>query len=236
MELRDDAARLFASHWLLGSLSEADRTALLRHARVRAYPARALLFRRGDDGNSLYAVLRGKIMLSLVHAEGRDVGLTIVGPGEVIGEIAVLDGAPRTADARAIVNSEVLIIERRDLMASLERSAETCIRLMQMLCARLRRTNDQVEDMLYLDKTAKLSKALCRLAVSHGVKSGTGVTIDLSLSQREIGNFVGLTRESVNKQLAKWRDDGLLAIAEGKITITDLKAFEAIADAPEAVG
>jgi len=140
--------------------------------------------------------------------------------GDVFGEIALLDGKDRTADATAMVDCELLVVPRRSLLAFLQRRPDLCIRLLLVLCDRLRRTNEQVEDLAFLDLEARIAKVLVRLAEEAGGKSA-GVKI----SQRALGELVGGSRESVNKHLQDWKRAGLIEIEKGAIRIRDMEAL-----------
>lgn len=221
-----DKRTLFNEYWLFRCLSEPEAERLLRYARMEHHPANRRLFRQGESDHSLIAVLGGRIKLSRHSADGREVILGIVGAGEVIGEMALLTGQARSADATAMERCEILIIERRDFLPVLENNAGLCIKLLEMICGRLQRTNMQLEDMVFLDRSAKLARALLRLADEHGKETAAGLEIELKLSQRELGNLVGLTRESMNKQLADWRKQGVVSVDDGLITIRDRDALE----------
>src|SRR3546814_472595 len=167
------------------------------------------------------ALVTGVQTCALPISEGREIILNIIHPGEVFGEIALLDGKERTADATAIEVCELLILERRDFVPFLERHPDICLRLIAVLCERLRRTTEQVEDVLFLDLQARLAKTLLHLADAHGQPSPKGIALAVKLSQRDLANMIGASRESVNRQLSLWEDDGLISRDRGAITIVD---------------
>ncbi|HJS30960.1 MAG TPA: Crp/Fnr family transcriptional regulator [Alphaproteobacteria bacterium] len=225
-----DRRIIFRRHPLFAHLADADVDQLLRYARIERHKAGRTIFLKGSPGHGMMAVLSGQVRISAPSPEGKEIVLNLIGPGEVFGEIALLDGHDRTADASAMIDCELLVLERRDFIPFLERHPEVCIRLMEVLCARLRRTSEQVEDVLFLELPARLAKTLLRLAKEHGHTTPAGQVIDLKLSQRELGNLTGATRESVNKQLKEWERDGILRLENGAIVVTSASRLEALAE------
>jgi CRP-like cAMP-binding protein len=214
-----DRRIIFRRHPLFTHLPDADVDQLLRYARIERHKAGHTIFLKGSPGHGMMAVLSGQVRISAPSPEGKEIVLNLVGPGEVFGEIALLDGHERTADAVAMNDCELLVLERRDFIPFLERHPEVCIRLMEVLCARLRRTSEQVEDVLFLELPARLAKTLLRLAKEHGHMTAAGQVIDLKLSQRELGNLTGATRESVNKQLREWQAIGIVETSANRLII-----------------
>jgi len=146
--------------------------------------------------------------------------------GDVFGEIALLDGNERTADATAMSDCELLVVPRRSLLALLERRPDLCLDLLVVLCERLRSTNEQVEDLAFRDLEARIAKVLVRLAEENG-RSPTG-SVGVKISQRALGELVGGSRESVNKHLQDWKRSGIIALEKGAIVIRDLCALTAL--------
>jgi len=155
--------------------------------------------------------------------------LTVMREGDVFGEIALLDGNERTADATAMTDSELLIVPRRSLLALLERRPDLCIDLLIVLCERLRRTNEQVEDLAFLDLEARIAKVLVRLAEENGEGQSPTKPVGVKISQRALGELVGGSRESVNKHLQDWKRSGFIVIEKGAIVIRDLAALAELA-------
>lgn len=146
--------------------------------------------------------------------------------GEIFGEIALLDGKDSTADAVAITACELLVVERRAFLPVLRRRPELCIRLLELLCDRLRRTDQQVEDLLIRHFENRLARTLLRLGQEHGLRERGAVPIDLSLSQTELANLAGGTRESVNRHLHSLERLGVIALTGSTIVIRDAEALE----------
>jgi CRP/FNR family transcriptional regulator, cyclic AMP receptor protein len=210
---------------LFARLDDGDIDAILTHSIVRRYAAGTQIFAKGDPGNSMMAVLKGRVTISTSSSEGRQVVLTVMRDGDVFGEIALLDGKERTADATATGDCELLVVGRRSLLSLLEHRPELCLDFLVVLCERLRRTNEQVEDLAFLDLEARMAKALLRLAEENGGSPATPVGV--KISQRVLGELVGGSRESVNKHLQDWKRAGFIAIEKGSIVIRD---FESLAE------
>jgi CRP-like cAMP-binding protein len=225
-----DKRSILEKHALLGELTAAEREALLTYARVEHYRSGEVIFLKDSPGRGMMAVLRGKVRISASAPDGREIVLNVIEKGQVFGEIALLDGKDRSADALAMEDCDLLVIERRDFVPFLESRPGLALRLIGILCERLRRTTQQVEDVLFLDLPSRLAKKLLDLAASSGKRLPTGIRLEGKLSQREIGNMIGLSRESVNKQLALWQDEGIIALDKGVITITDEAALRGLVE------
>jgi CRP-like cAMP-binding protein len=145
----EETRRIFERHFLLGKLSRAETDTLLHYARVERYPAGYEIYAKGSPGQSMMAVSSGTVKMTSVSIEGNEIVFNIVHPGDIFGEIALLDGGERSADAVAMTDCELLVLNRRDFMPILERRADICLILLRILCQRLRQTSEQVEDVLF---------------------------------------------------------------------------------------
>jgi CRP/FNR family transcriptional regulator, cyclic AMP receptor protein len=219
--------RLFEGHALFGKLPPDDLEALLLHARVEHYAVGREIFAKGSPGRSMMAILSGSVRISAPSPAGRDIVLAMLQAGEVFGEIALLDGADRTADATAISDCDLLVLDHRDFVPFLERRADLCILLLRLLCQRLRQTDRVVEEAMFGRLDGRIAKALIRLADSAPAAESGGVT--LRITQQELAGMVGATRESVNKQLHVWQTAGVLRLGKRLIVIPDIDAIEALA-------
>src|SRR3954454_17172458 len=206
-------------------LGDKETDAIVAHARVAKYAAGDQIVVKGDPGDSMMAVLNGRVSISTASPDGRQVVLSVLHDGDIFGEIALLDGKERTADVNALTDCEILIVPRRSLWSLLEHRPDVCIDLMLVLCERLRHTNQQVEDLAFLDLKARISKVLLRIAD----ESGTGKTqikpVAVRISQRALGELIGGSRESVNKHLHVWKQLGVVAVEKGAIVIRDMAAL-----------
>jgi CRP/FNR family cyclic AMP-dependent transcriptional regulator len=218
--------RLFQGHALFGKLPQEDLDALLLHARVERYGGGREIFAKGSPGRSMMAILSGSVRISAPSPAGPDIVLAILHAGEVFGEIALLDGEDRTADARAITDCDLLVLDHRDFVPFLERRADLCILLLKLLCQRLRQTDRQVEEAMFGRLDGRIAKALVRLAKAE-IPAGNRV-IELRITQQELAGMVGATRESVNKQLQVWQSAGVLQLGKRLVVIPDVDAIEAL--------
>jgi CRP/FNR family transcriptional regulator, cyclic AMP receptor protein len=220
--------RIFEGHALFGKLPTDALDALLMHARVEHYSAGREIFAKGSPGRSMMAILSGSVRISAPAPTGHDIVLTLLHAGEVFGEIALIDGQDRTADATAIADCQLLVIDHRDFVPFLERRGDLCILLMKILCQRLRQTDRHVEETMYGRLGDRIAKALVRLSSGAPRSGRNGVT--LCLSQQELAGIIGATRERVNKQLQVWQDAGVLRLGKRLIEIPDLAAIEALGE------
>jgi CRP-like cAMP-binding protein len=217
-----DGREFLARHDLLGRLTPEELDRLLAHARAERVDEGRVLFRKGDPGDRLYVVLAGRISISTTSEAGKEVVLNVLGRGEVFGEIALLDGKARTADAIAMAESHLLVLDRADFMPFLERHPEVSARVIAVLCERVRWISDSYEDALFLELPARLAKRLLVLAQYHGEPGdGTTTRIEFPLSQQELANLAGVSREAVNKLLRDWQSEGVIAHDKHHVTILD---------------
>src|SRR5262249_30420836 len=154
--------------------------------------------------------------ISVPAPDGREVLLAILHPGEVFGEIALLDGKERTADAWAITDCELGVLKRADVLDFLQRQPRACFALIDVLCNRLRQTDEHIAELALLHVPIRLAKVLLRMTNGEPVDQ-TPPTIQLS--QQELGNFIGAARESVNKCLREWHNSGIVCVKDRLITI-----------------
>ncbi len=223
-----DKRKLLEQHPLFGRLEVDELDRLVTYLRVARYPRRAVLFRKGDPGANMMVVLHGQVKVCTHSEEGKELVLNLFSPGEVFGEIALLDGADRTLDAVTLDDCELLVLERRDFIPFLRSHPDACLRLMEVLCQKLRQTSKLLEEALFLEGPSRLAKRLVHLAETRGRPVADGILIDLHLSQQELGNLVGMSRESMNKLLRQWREEGLVRIQDGYYVITDLEELRLI--------
>lgn len=230
--MADGAAKreALAGHFLFQGLSEGQLDLLARRAVRRRLPARCELFRKGDESQEAYAVLAGRLKATSSSPQGREVTLAIMGPGELVGEVAMLCGGARTLTVETLEPSEVLVLQRRDLMPLLESHPAAGLAMMAALAERLGQLTELFEDAALRGVPARLARQLLALADVHGEPRDGHVRIDLKLSQSELGRLVGASRESVNKQIRAWERDGLVAADAGHVVIRDRDALETIAE------
>jgi CRP-like cAMP-binding protein len=225
----DDARRLLADCSLFRGLTADERNSLVARAHLRKYKAGETIFLMDSAGDSMIAILEGRVRISVPSPEGKEIVLAILQHGEVFGEIALLDGKGRTADARAMQACSVAVLDRRDVLAFFERHPSAWPKLVEVLCDRLRRTDVHLAELALLDIPMRLAKALLRMLMADGEMNGAAAT-QIALTQRELGNIVGASRETVNKCLNEWQRRGIVTIEDNLITIADRTVLEQIAE------
>jgi CRP/FNR family transcriptional regulator, cyclic AMP receptor protein len=217
---------LLRGHPVFGALEPAQLEQLVSYARTRRVPAGTTLFSKGDPGTELFAVSTGTVKISVPAPDGREAMFNLLHPGEIFGEIALLDGRPRTADAMAMTDCELTVIERRDFLAFVHGEPNVALQLIALLCERLRIASEHYEEVVFLDLPTRLARILLQLADQN--EAGAEEP-KLKITQREISQMLGSTRESVNKQLRVWSKRGLIALERGGIVVYRLAALAAIA-------
>jgi CRP-like cAMP-binding protein len=193
----------------------------------RSFRAGEIVFSRGDPGDALYAVVSGKIRISTGAADGHEISLNIMEPGDTFGEIALLDGGTRTATATASAPSELVSIRRDQFTALLEREPHVALELLRLCGERLRWTSGLVEDAAFLNASARLAKRLLSLGQLHGQRTPAGMT--LSISQEDLATFLGVSRQVVNQYLQGWKATGWVELGRGSVTVCDEAAIRNVA-------
>jgi CRP-like cAMP-binding protein len=222
---------LLAKLPLFAGLTPRELDALAAVTRTKALAAREELFHKGDPGNQVYGVVEGTLKVVTTSESGDDVVFNVMSAGDVFGEVAVFCQSERTATVVALRGCELLVIDRRDLLAFLRSHPDAALALMAVLAQRVRSLSELVEDTLFLNLPVRLAKKLVAYAESHGQRTPEGVRIDLKLSQEEWGDLVGATRESINKQMRAWSDQRLIRIDHGYVVLLRMEALEALAAA-----
>src|SRR6266550_4176 len=201
---------------------------LCRYAKHSTLKRGATIFSKGDPGNSLFAVMSGTVKISVSSPDGRSAIFNLIGPGEIFGDIALLDGLARTADATANTNCEVFVIDRREFIPFVRSQPTVAMKLIELLCTRLRWTSDQVEQVILQNLPGRLASALLRLTEKHKLEP-QGRTI--AITQQEISEMVGMTRESINKQLRSWAARNWVRLEHGAIVVLKPEALQALVEA-----
>jgi CRP-like cAMP-binding protein len=205
---------------LFAGLSAAELDQIAAHAAERRFNAGEMLVRRGEPGSSMIVLVQGRLRVGATSAEGRELTIGLLGPGSVLGDMAVLDGKPRSADVVAMGAGLALILERGALLPFLLERPELLMRLIHMLCERLRRADAALEDLALASLAARLARVLLLLAAEHGADGPGGTVIRLHLSQSDLAAQVGATREGVNRQLRRWREDGIVGERDSFMVLT----------------
>jgi len=224
-----DAHRLLGNCVLFSGLDAEERAAIAAQARIRTFEAGETVFNLGSPGDHMMAVLSGTIRISVPSPDGKELVLTIIQPGEVFGELAVLDGKERSADAIAENACTLAMLYRSDVLSFFQRNPSAWLKLVEVLCQRLRRTDQAFAEVALLQFPIRLAKMMLRLAEVR-TNSTPATAAKIHFSQRELANMVGGTRESVNRCLRNWQRRGIVQIAEGSIVVMNQDALEDIAE------
>jgi CRP-like cAMP-binding protein len=221
-----DKLEILRSHPLFGQLGTDALNRLASYAHTKAVKAGAMIFEKGNPGTSLFAVLRGTVRISNQSADGKDAVLNMIPAGGIFGEIALLDGRPRTADALAVSDCELMQIDRRDFIPLVTEHPEIALKLIEILCGRIRHTSAQVEDITFLDLPGRLAKTLLWLSS----QSDSAQARKISITQREIGQIIGMSRESTNKQLREWEEKNWVKLERGGVVVLDPRPLAEIVE------
>ena len=211
---------------MFASLSDDDAQELMNLTKRRSFRSGEVIFHRDDPGQVLYLIKEGKVKICLISPDGQEISLVVFGKGEYFGELALLDGRPRSADAIALEKVECYSLQRSDFHNAIMKNPRIAIRVLEVLCKRLRDTDQQVEDLIWLDVYGRVAKTLLKLADDHGKQTDDGILIDMRLTQNVLASMVGASRESVNKVMGYFMDKSIISTDKHRITIhraTDLK-------------
>ena len=223
-----DKLAMLRKHPIFCDLESEAFDQLCRYAKHATLKRGATLFSKGDPGNSLFAVISGTVKMSISSPDGRSAIFNLIGPGEIFGEIAVLDGQSRTADATANTNCEIFVIDRREFLPFVRSHPALAMKFIELLCAKLRWTSDQVEQVILQNLPGRLASALIRLAEKHKLAPGDQT---IAVTQQEISEMVGMTRESINKQLRVWATRKWVRLEHGAIVVLDAEPLLALVEA-----
>jgi CRP-like cAMP-binding protein len=200
---RAERRRLLARVPTFCRLDERELDALLQVAHGKRVRSGDELFHKGDPGSEVFVILSGRLKVVTNSPDGDDIVFGLMDPGEVFGELGLLGGGVRTATVSALEDCELMVLDRRAFLPVLRSHPEVAAKLLEVLAERLRRISEFVEDTDSLNRPARLAKKLLALAQNYGKETGDGVRIDLQLSQTVLGDMVGTTRESINKQVRR---------------------------------
>jgi CRP/FNR family transcriptional regulator, cyclic AMP receptor protein len=206
---------------LFDALNDEDSKALRAMVLVVKLNRGERLFAEGDTGDKLYIIISGKIKLTKAAPDGRENLLSVHGPGEMFGELSLFDPVPRTASATAVTDAELAGLAHEDVRAWLSSRPEVAIHLLQALAQRLRRINEVKADLVFTDVPGRVAKALLDLAERFGVQNSDGIQVNHDLTQEELAQLVGASRETVNKALADFAARGWIQLAAKSVLVVD---------------
>ena len=203
---------------------------IILRGHLRAFKAGQELMAQGDQGDTLFIVLSGLARVSMVAANGREIVLDYAEPGAVLGEIAFLDEGERTASVHALEPVEALCLSRSAFKDIVTRHQGLSLRLLKAMARRLRQNNAVIEADRAYTSGPRLARFLLRLTMAEE-GAGGGSKLKIPLSQGELGNFAGMSREQINRQLSAWVDSGIVALKTGQVTVLDRESLMDVAEA-----
>ena len=183
----------------------------------------SVLFAEGDEGDHLYVIVEGKLKLGTSSGDGRENLLSILGPGEMFGELSLFDPGPRTSTATAVTDAKLLSLGQEKLLPWLATNPNVSLQLLARLAQRLRRTNEAVGDLVFSDVPGRVAKALIDLGERFGKQTDEGLFVHNDLTQEELAQLVGASRETVNKALADFAGRNWLKLDGRAVLITDFE-------------
>ena len=217
---------LIRLHPLFGALTDGETRELLKCALIKRFATGDVVFRKDDPGDGLYGVLTGSVLIVVESQEGKELVLNKHDAGELFGEIALLDGEGRSAAAIAHEASELLFLGRDNLLGFLRARPKAMIRIIALLCARLRRSTNLFEDSTFLSVPTRLAKQIVALIQGYQPREKSKPAPTLNISQMELARMLGVSREIVGKQLAVWREAGIVEVGRRRLTVLDGRALE----------
>ena len=218
---------------LLARLPEPDLRALASQGHIHSYRMGAVIFSEGDPGESLHIVVEGGIRITVLSGAGVEATVALLGPGEFVGHLALLDGRPRSASALAAAQpTRTLVVTREDFLGWLAERPQAAFALLETLSLLLRSTDEALADLAFLDLPHRLAKRLLNLAAAHPEVQVQGHGSDgvrLRITQAELASMLGVSRESVNKQLNVLAHQGSVRLGRGNVTLLDPEALRSLA-------
>ena len=185
-----------------------------------------VLFNEGDSGDRLYILLTGKVKLGHTSVDGRENLLAVLGPGEVVGELTLFDPGPRSTTATAVATTELLALEHNQLMGLSDSHPTLAKDMLRALAVRLRRTNIALADLVFSDVPGRVAKALLDLAERFGAPTEDGIHVPHDLTQEELAQLVGASRETINKSLAEFVSRGWIRLEGRAVTLIDVERLK----------
>lgn len=217
-EERSHAVELLAQVPLLEGLDESELERIAQVAIPRSFPKGARVFHEGDESDACYVIRSGELRVTREHSDGRAIALATLGPGELVGELAMLDGGVRSASLEALTDVELLALSASDMRGLLERNAEMTAKLVVALTRRLREANERITRQSFQTVPSRVAGVLLRLVAEDG-PDREGVTI--RMNQADLAQLAGTSRESVSRFLAVLERAGVVEVGRGRVTVLE---------------
>jgi len=206
---------------LFAALDGGTAEQLILSMSTREFPKGKEIFHEGDPGDSLYVITQGKVKLGRRSPDGRESLLSVLGPGEMFGELSLFDPGPRLTSATTMNDTILIALHNEDLRTFISRHPEVAMQMLAGLARRLRRTNEGLSDLVFTDVPGRVAKALLDLSARFGQPYKSGVRVTHDLTQEELAQLVGASRETVNKALADFAARGWLVLGAKSVTLLD---------------
>ncbi len=204
---------------LFNEMTVEEMAELERITRMESVKKKTVLFLPGDPSGQVYLLKSGRVKISRMSEEGREVILAILEPGEIFGEVEVLDDSPRDTLAEAMDDSQLCVIRREQFLSLIRRKPELTLRLTKLIGSRLKKIENRVEDLVFRDVPSRLAHLLIQLASDYGAATPEGVRIEMKITHQEMANLVGAIRETVSAVLGEFKKEGLIAFEGRRITL-----------------
>ena len=204
---------------LFKSLSHEELTELAGLTITRTFSRGSVVIVAEDEGEAFFIIRKGRVKVNLLHEDGREVILSMLGKGDVFGELALLDGRPRSANVVTLEETELIMLRRPEFLQLVNKKPGIIMGLLDELASRLRKTDHQISGLALLDATSRISRTLVRMAAEHGVETVEGVLLEHKITHQQLANMSGTTRETVTRVLKRLESQGYITIRERQILI-----------------
>lgn len=211
------------------SLGSSDRERLSSLVRRRAFNKQEIVFLKGDPGFGLYLIRGGRVKICALDSQGAELVFTFLSKGDLLGDMAILDGKSRSATAIAVEDTDTLFLDRNEFLEFLRESPQACVSIIAMLCQRLRRLSTQLEEVSFLDVSGRIARKLIEMTKDGPGDPRTNTSPTYAISQEELARIIGASRVMVNKVLNSFVDLGLISIARKKLAVLDASELNRIA-------
>lgn len=215
---------------LFAQLSDEHYNLLATNLGAQSFAQGETIFHQGSAGNSLYIIISGQVRIFTVSEAGQELTVSIFRDGNFFGELALLDGLPRSASAQAMCTTTTLTLHRAAFLHIINACPPIAASILEVMAARLRQTTTNAEQLAGLSAAERVVQQLVRLAQQHGISDGAATLIDLRLTQDSLASISGTTRETVNRVLSGLRDQGLVQLERARIRVIDLHRLRTLAD------
>ena len=206
---------------LFESLNEQELNLLGNVSSVKGFDKNQTIIQKSDEGDTFFSIISGKVKVILSDEEGKEYIVGILKPLEFFGELALLDGEPRSAYVVALERTDVLVLKREDFLHLIITNPELCIKIVGVLGRRLRKANEHIESLVFLDVCGRLARLILDLGEQQGKRTDDGTLIEIEYSRTELANLIGTTRETLTRALKTLETMGYIAIRKNKIIITN---------------